>query len=36
MEELLEDGVGRSPACKDVSPEEEELPPLEAVAEQRD
>jgi hypothetical protein len=28
--------VGRSPACKDLSQEEKERPPLEAVTEQRD
>jgi hypothetical protein len=29
-------GVRWSPVCKNVSPEAEELPPLEAVTEQRD
>jgi hypothetical protein len=29
-------GVRFSPACKDVTPEAEERPPLEAVTEQRD
>jgi hypothetical protein len=32
----IEVGVRWSPGCKDVSPEAEERPPLEAVTEQRD
>jgi hypothetical protein len=36
LQRECEVGVGGSPACKDVSPEPEERPPLEAVIGQRD